>query len=98
VRIIWSPLSLERVAEIADYIARDNLTAAERWVDGIFKLVEPLEDLPKLGRIVPEIERDDFREVIKGNYRIIYRVEPEQVSILTVRHGKQILPLEEISV
>ncbi len=97
-RIIWSPLSLERVAEIADYIARDNLTAAERWVDGIFKLVEPLEDLPKLGRIVPEIERDDFREVIKGNYRIIYRVEPEQVSILTVRHGKQILPLEEISV
>jgi len=98
VRIIWSPLSLERVAEIADYIARDNLTAAERWVDGIFKLVEPLEDLPKPGRIVPEIERDDFREVIKGNYRIIYRVEPEQVSILTVRHGKQILPLEEISV
>jgi len=98
VRIIWSPLSLERVAEIADYIARDNLTAAERWVDGIFKLVEPLEDLPKLGRIVPEIERDDFREVIKGNYRIIYRVKPEQVSILTVRHGKQILPLEEISV
>ena len=97
-RIIWSPLSLERVAEIADYIARDNLTAAERWVDGIFKLVEPLEDLPKLGRIVPEIERDDFREIIKGNYRIIYRVEPEQVSILTVRHGKQILPLEEISV
>lgn len=97
-RIIWSPLSLERVAEIADYIARDNLTAAERWVDGIFKLVEPLEDLPKPGRIVPEIERDDFREVIKGNYRIIYRVEPEQVSILTVRHGKQILPLEEISV
>lgn len=97
-RIIWSPLSLERVAEIADYIARDNLTAAERWVDGIFKLVEPLEDLPKLGRIVPEIERDDFREVIKGNYRIIYRVKPEQVSILTVRHGKQILPLEEISV
>ena len=97
-RIIWSPLSLERVAEIADYIARDNLTAAEKWVDGIFRSVEPLKDLPKLGRIVPEIERDDFREIIKGNYRIIYRVEPEQVSILTVRHGKQILPLEEISV
>jgi len=98
VRIIWSPLSLERVAEIADYIARDNLTAAERWVDGIFKSVEPLEDLPKLGKIVPEIEKDDFRKIIKGNYRIIYRVEAEQVSILTVRHGKQILPVEEISV
>ena len=97
-RIIWSPLSLERVAEIADYIAWDNLTAAERWVDGIFKSVEPLDDLPKLGRIVPEIEKDDFREIIKGNYRIIYRVEAEQVSILTVRHGKQILPVEEISV
>ena len=95
-KIIWSPLSLERVAEIANYIANDNLTAGERWVDGIFKTVELLEDLPKFGRIVPEIEKDDFREIIKGNYRIIYRVEPEQVSILTVLHGKKMLPVEEV--
>ena len=39
-----------------------------------------------------------FREIISGNYRIIYKVEKSKIFILTVRHGKQILPLEEIMV
>ena len=48
------------------------------------------------GRIVPEIHREDIRELIYGNYRIIYRLETKKVAILTVRHGKQILPIDEI--
>ena len=39
--------------------------------------------------------QDDFREIIHGNYRIIYRLQTEIVSILTVRHGRQILPIDE---
>ena len=39
---------------------------------------------------------ENFREVIFGNYRVIYRVEENQISVLTVRHGKQVLPVEEI--
>ncbi|MBW2647342.1 MAG: type II toxin-antitoxin system RelE/ParE family toxin, partial [Deltaproteobacteria bacterium] len=37
-----------------------------------------------------------FRELIYGNYRIIYRIETKQISILTIRHGRQILPINEI--
>lgn len=51
---------------------------------------------PKSGRVVPEIGDEQFRELIYGNYRILYRIEKKQVSILTVRHGKQILPIEDM--
>ncbi|MBW2671250.1 MAG: type II toxin-antitoxin system RelE/ParE family toxin [Deltaproteobacteria bacterium] len=95
-RIIWSPLAVERAAEIAEYISRDNPTAAEKWIDDVFSKVEPLKSFPESGRIVPEINSKDFRELIYGNYRIIYRLEKIQVSILTIRHGKQILPIDEI--
>jgi len=95
-RIIWSPLAVEKAAEIAEYISRDNPTAAKNWVDTVFSKVEQLKSFPESGRIVPEINNKDFRELIYGNYRIIYRVEKTQVSILTIRHGKQILPIDEI--
>ena len=95
-KIIWSPLAVDRAAEIAEYISRDNPTAAKKWVDTVFSKVEQLKSFPESGRIVPEINSKDFRELIYGNYRIVYRVEKRQVSILTIRHGKQILPIDEI--
>ncbi len=95
-KIIWSPLSIDRTAEIADYISLDNPSAAERWIENIFKKVDILDSSPKAGRIVPEIERDEIRELIYGNYRIIYQIKKVCVYILTVRHGKQILPIDEI--
>ena len=94
--ITWSPLAIDRASEIADYIALDKPLAAEKWINTIFSKVEDLELSPEIGRVVPEINNRQFRELIYGNYRIIYRVERDQVSILTIRHGKQILPIDEI--
>ena len=95
-RIIWSPLAVDRASEIADYIAQDKPAAAEKWIDTVFSKVEQLKSSPEIGRIVPEINDSRFRELIYGNYRIIYRIETKQISILTIRHGKQILPVNEI--
>ena len=95
-KIFWSPLAVERVSEIAEYIAEDNPSAAERWVDAVFKKVEELKVFPERGRHVPEIDNKTVRELLYGNYRIIYRLEGKALSVLTVRHGKQILPLDEI--
>lgn len=95
-KIIWSPLAIDRVSEIVEYIALDKPTAADKWITTIFSKVEQLVSLPEIGRVVPEIEDEQFRELIYGNYRIVYRIEKKQVSILTIRHGKQILPIEEI--
>ena len=94
--IIWSPLAVDRASEIAGYIAQDKPSAAEKWIKIVFSKVEQLKSSPEIGRIVPEISNNQFREIIYGNYRIIYRIETEQISILTIRHGKQLLPIKEI--
>jgi len=95
-RIIWSPLAVDRASEIADYIAQDKPSAAEKWIDMVFSKVERLKSSPEIGRILPEINASQFRELIYGNYRIIYRIETKQISILTIRHSRQILPINEI--
>ena len=97
-KIIWSPLAIERASEISDYIAQDNPTAAISWVETLFDKVNILKSSPKSGRMVPETQRDDIREIIYGNYRIIYAVTKNKICILTIRHGRQILPTEEIKV
>jgi plasmid stabilization system protein ParE len=95
-KIVWSPLAVDRASEIAEYIAQDKPSAADKWINTVFSKVEKLASSPAIGRVVPEIKNDQFRELIYGNYRIIYRIEKKQISILTIRHGKQILPIEDI--
>ncbi|MGD9159890.1 MAG: type II toxin-antitoxin system RelE/ParE family toxin [Desulfobacteraceae bacterium] len=95
-KIIWSPLAIDRASEIVDYISQDKPSAAEKWIDTAFSKVEQLKSSLEIGRIVPEIKNGQFREIIYGNYRIIYRIEKKQISILTIRHGMQILPIKEI--
>ena len=95
-KIIWSPLAIDRASEIAEYIAQDKPSAAEKWINTVFSKVERLESSPEIGRVVPEIRNNRFRELIYRNYRIIYHIEKTQISILTIRHGKQILPIDEV--
>jgi len=94
-KLIWSLLALDRVSEIAEYISKDSPLSAERWINSIFNKVSRLQKYPESGRIVPELNITEIREIIYGNYRIIYRIRKESIIILTVRHGHQILPEEE---
>ncbi len=89
-KVIWSPLALERVNEIAAVIGRDRPQAAATWVEKIFAVVDRLECFPESGREVPEVRRVDVREVIHERYRIIYRLEAERIAVLTVRHSRQL--------
>jgi toxin ParE1/3/4 len=94
--IQWAPLALERIVEIGAYIHRENPTAAERWIRQVFDRVKQLENFPLSGKMNKDADRHDIRELSWKNYRIIYRIDRQTVSILTVRHAKQILPIEEI--
>lgn len=94
-RIVWSPLALERVEDIARYIAEDNPDAAVRWVEDLFATVERLADFPESGRMVPEVGSPRIRELIFGTYRVIYSVK-DQVDVLTVRRSSQLLRMSEI--
>ena len=95
-KIVWSPLAIDRAAEIAEYITQDKPSSAIKWIDEVLRRVEQLTISPEMGRLVPEISDSRIRELIYGNYRIIYRLAQKQISILTIRHGKQILPIDEI--
>lgn len=94
-KVEWSPLALDRVTDIARYIAKDNPGAAERWVNELFDAVERLADFPESGRVVPEVGVRRIRELIFGAYRVIYSVK-DKVEILTVRRGSQLLDVSEI--
>ncbi len=60
-KIIWSPLAVDRVAEIANYIAKDKPAAAEKCVENIFSKTQNLASFPEAGRMVPEINLEkDF--------------------------------------
>ena len=94
-KVEWSPLALERVEDIARYIARDDPDAAVRWVVELFDAVERLGDFPESGRVVPEVGIHRIRELIFGAYRVIYSVR-DKVEVLTVRRGSQLLRLDEL--
>ena len=94
-KIVWSPLALERVEDIVQYIAEENPDAAVQWVEDLFSVVERLSDFPGSGRMVPEVGSPRIRELIFGTYRVIYSVR-DQVDILTVRRSSQLLRLSEI--
>ena len=47
--------------------------------------------MPHSGRVVPEFAQEDIREVIVGNYRIVYRIEAKDVVVLTVFEGHKLL-------
>lgn len=93
-KVEWSPLALDRVSDIARFIARDNPAAAERWINELFDAVERLAEFPESSRIVPEVGVQRIRELIFGAYRVIYSVRGK-VEILTVRRGSQMLDKRE---
>ena len=65
-----------------------------RIVDRITRRSEQIASQPYSGRKVPECEAEDLREPIEKPYRIIYRVKQNQIDVLAVIHGAQILPEE----
>ena len=85
----WSARARTDLRELHRYIAQDSLHYARRFVERIFKAVDTLAEHPQIGRKVPEADRDDIRELIFQNYRIIYRIEPRLVYIVTVLHGSR---------
>ena len=95
-RIVWAPLALDRVEEAVDYIARHRPAAAVRYAENLFARVELLAKSPTQGRVVPEIRRQNIREIQHQGYRVIYRVDDKKVVILTVRHSRRRLDHEEL--
>lgn len=89
--IEWSLKAENDLNEIIDYIAQDSLEYALSFYEQIREKVENLILFPKMGRIVPELDEPNIRELILRNYRIIYRILGEKIQIVRLFHGSRIM-------
>lgn len=87
----WTDEAVSNLLTIKRYIAQSNPAAASEWVAKIRRRAEQAAKQPRAGRMVPEVAREDVREVFVRNYRILYRVIPEGISVLTVFEGHRLL-------
>jgi plasmid stabilization system protein ParE len=81
---------------VFEYINEENEIAAYKMVNRILKKVESLSKYSTRGRMVPEVSREEIREVFVGEYRIIYRIEAKRLIILTIRNFRQQLPAKDL--
>ena len=86
-KVIWAPSALDDIASIAEYIAEDSAEMASLFVHRLTEATDRLEEFPLSGRMIPEINNPDCREVIYGTYRIMYHVERNEVWVTGVIHG-----------
>jgi addiction module RelE/StbE family toxin len=89
--LIWSEEALEDIEEIASFIEKDSPFYAKAVVEKIFEKAELLQDSPRLGRQVPEMNDETIREIFVYSYRLIYRLTENRVLFLAVIHGRRLL-------
>lgn len=87
--VFWTEAALAQLAAIRDYISQTSPVYAERLIARVFARGKQLGEFPLSGRQVPERLDPALREVIEWPYRVIYRVQPMQVEVLAVVHGRR---------
>lgn len=88
-KIIWSRQARDDLHDIVTFIAAKNRPVAESFGFRLMAKVDLLAQFPQIGRVVPEKQDENIREIILRPYRIIYRVlaENQVVAIARVWHG-----------
>jgi toxin ParE1/3/4 len=81
------------IHEIYSHLHIESPSYAEYWLEEFFRKSELLENFPKMGRMVPEVNIENIREYFVGRHRIIYSIIEQEVRILAIRHGRTPLNL-----
>jgi plasmid stabilization system protein ParE len=87
--IVWSKPAREDLRLIHQYIAHDSKRYAVRVIQDILDKVETLSNLPRLGRVVPEIGEENVREIGMYSYRILYELIGDTIYIHGVIHKRR---------
>jgi toxin ParE1/3/4 len=91
-KTVFSRYAEEDLIEILDYYSSTNPEYSLKLIETLEKRVSELKRYPERGRIVPELERQnivDYREIIEGNYRIIFAIQDNTVIIHTIIDGRR---------
>ncbi len=91
-KVHWTDTAIEHLRAIHSYIAQSSPQYALRIVDRLTRRSQQIGQFPLSGRMVPEAEAGQIREVMEGPYRIVYYIKPDQIDVLAVIHGAQQSP------
>jgi addiction module RelE/StbE family toxin len=96
VRVLWTDAALNQLEAIRDYLWQTSPDYARRVVERLVNRSGQIAAFPRSGRMVPEYEIDEVRQVVESSYRLIYLIKEEHVEILAVIHtSRRGLPQEE---
>ena len=91
-QVTWANAAIDDLQRLREYFEPASSRFAEKLMDQLITRTRMLADFPQSGRMVPEFENAQLREVRSGNYRIIYRLEkPDKVEIARIFHSAQLL-------
>lgn len=94
VEIKWTNFAIQNLNSIGDFIERDSYIQAVRVVNLLFNSVDILQTFPFAGRMVPEFQDKNIRELVRVKYRIVYLVlNEDRIDILTIHHSARLLPV-----
>jgi len=92
-KLVWTEPAVSDLQAIHAYISRDSEIYATHFAENVLVQAERLAQFPRMGRVVPEADDENIRELILGNYRLMYRVQAARVEILAIVHGRRELGL-----
>ncbi len=95
-KIKWTVQAAEDMESIVDFIAQDSTHYACLFAIDIFESLNHIARFPLSGRIVPEARNPIIRELILGNYRLVYRFRKDLIEILTLYHSARIFNINKL--
>ena len=88
----WSEQAVRDLESIRDFIGRDSPRYGQLVVERLVEATSRIETFPKAGRVVPEVGIENVRELIVGDYRIVYRLDDELAVLVTVYRSSMLFP------
>jgi len=85
-RVVWTLDAKHDLIEIWEYIARDSIAYASITIKAIRSAVRGLIQFPLKAKVITEFERENLRSLVTGNFRIIYRVTENMITIERILH------------
>lgn len=91
-KLIWSKRALGDLEQIGSFIAISNPERARVYLQILIDRTKSLVQFPESGRVVPEFQNSKIRELIEGNYRIVYKVDSiKTITVLTIFEGHRLI-------
>jgi toxin ParE1/3/4 len=91
VEVIWTIKAVEQVEQIGAFIEKDSAFQARRVVQLIVKETHKLRGQSRIGKMIPEVQEDRYRELRVFSYRVLYKIlDEDKIAIVGVVHGQRL--------